>query len=333
MVGVYEFTHLFSNALVPIFIVPGLVLCIVLAMPFLASRAIGQVFNVVFTLGLLVALAALSYHSLAKDRADAAQQNAIAVEQWQAQRVRELARHEGIPPTGALTLLRKDPKAEGRRLFTQYCASCHDHGTSDGLVAQGEDLWIEQSTAPNLAGFASRPWLKGLLDPKQIVGPHYFGNTKLCRSKMVDWVKANLAELDSAEKTDLEKVIMAVSAEAQLPAQRDADAKDAKAIEEGRKLILGGTSLFTCTDCHKLREKGTQGDAPNLTGYGSPEWIAGVIRNPASPRFYGKLNDRMPAYAASADPAQNTLSARQIELLTDWLRGQWYEEISGVEGD
>ena len=25
------------------------------------------------------------------------------------------------------------------------------------------------------------------------------------------------------------------------------------------------------------------------------------------------------------DPAQNTLTARQIELLTDWLRGQWYE--------
>ena len=139
---------------------------------------------------------------------------------------------------------------------------------------------------------------------------------------MVTFVKDSLAGLDATEKADLEKVAMAISAEAKLPAQRDLDLKDAKAIEEGRKLV---TDPFGCTDCHKFREKGTQGDAPNLTGYGSPEWTAAVIRNPASVRFYGKLNDRMPAYAPSADPAQNTLSPRQIELLTNWLRGQWYE--------
>ncbi len=63
-----------------------------------------------------------------------------------------------------------------------------------------------------------------------------------------------------------------------------------------------------------------------MTGYGSPEWIAGIIRNPADRRYYGKLNDRMPAYAASDDPAQNTLSPAQIKLLADWLRGEWYEE-------
>ena len=33
----------------------------------------------------------------------------------------------------------------------------------------------------------------------------------------------------------------------------------------------------------------------------------------------------MPAYAASDDPAQNTLSPDQIKLLADWLRGEWYE--------
>ena len=38
LLGVYEFSHWFSgeSAIVPIFVVPGLVLCIVLAMPFLA---------------------------------------------------------------------------------------------------------------------------------------------------------------------------------------------------------------------------------------------------------------------------------------------------------
>jgi ubiquinol-cytochrome c reductase cytochrome b subunit len=228
-----------------------------------------------------------------------------------------------------LTLLRDDPKAEGRRLFTQYCASCHNHGTNSDTAEIGADIWIEKPSAPNLSGFASRRWLTGLLDPKQIVGPQYFGNTKL--RKMVAFVKDNLADLEAGEKKDLEKVRMAVSAEAKLPSQRDLDLKDVKAIEEGRKLMV---DPFGCTDCHKFHDKGTQGDAPNLTGYGSPEWTAGVIRNPAAVRFYGKFNDRMPAYAASAtDPTQNTLTTRQIELLTDWLRGQWYEEGRGARDE
>jgi ubiquinol-cytochrome c reductase cytochrome b subunit len=326
LVGVYEFSHLFPGqwAIVPIFIVPGLVLCLVLAMPFLARRAIGQVFNVAVTVALLIGVVAMSYHSLAKDRADPAHQKSIAVEQWQAQRVCELIRqNQGIPPVGALSLLRNDPKVEGRRLFVQYCATCHNHGADSDVAEIGEDVWTDKSTAPNLSGFASRRYLTGLLDPKQIGGSQYFGKT----NKMVAWVKDNLADLNDDEQADLKKAIMALSAEAKLPAQQEADAKDAKSIQEGRKLILASDGCLTCTDCHKFHDKGKQGDAPNLTGYGSAEWITGVIHNPAAARFYGKLNDRMPAYAASTDdPSQNTLTARQIELLTDWLRGQWWEE-------
>ena len=144
LVGVFEFSHLFPGgwAIVPIFIVPGLLVCLLLAMPFLAQRTVGHVFNVVFTVALLIAVVSLSYYSLAKDRDDPAHQKAIAVEKWQADRVFELARHEGIPPTGALALLRGDPKVEGRRLFIQYCASCHNHGMSGDDAPIGEDIWI-----------------------------------------------------------------------------------------------------------------------------------------------------------------------------------------------
>ena len=45
----------------------------------------------------------------------------------------------------------------------------------------------------------------------------------------------------------------------------------------------------------------------------------------------------MPAYAASDDPAQNTLSAEQIKLLADWLRGEpevphgrWFKKFPGM---
>ena len=84
--GVYEFSHLFPGelAIIPIFIVPGLLVCIVLAMPFLAKHVVGQVFNVLFTIAVLVALVALSYHSLAKDRDNPEHQKAIALEKEQA---------------------------------------------------------------------------------------------------------------------------------------------------------------------------------------------------------------------------------------------------------
>jgi ubiquinol-cytochrome c reductase cytochrome b subunit len=108
-----------------------------------------------------------------------------------------------------------------------------------------------------------------------------------------------------------------------LPSQAALDAKDAKIIAEGRKLMVDD---FGCTNCHKFHKSGSLGSAPELTGYGSAEWIAGIVRNPANRHYYGKLNDRMPAYVGSNDPAQNTLSAEQIKLLVDWLRGDWYEE-------
>ena len=43
-----------------------------------------------------------------------------------------------------------------------------------------------------------------------------------------------------------------------------------------------------------------------------------MIGDPSQPRFYGQKNDRMPAYRES-------LSREQIEILADWLRGEWYE--------
>jgi ubiquinol-cytochrome c reductase cytochrome b subunit len=53
--------------------------------------------------------------------------------------------------------------------------------------------------------------------------------------------------------------------------------------------------------------------------------MIGMISNPSAPRFYGKHNDRMPAFAADeSDPGKNTLSRKQIELIVDWLREDYY---------
>jgi ubiquinol-cytochrome c reductase cytochrome b subunit len=317
--GLYEFSQLFpgEKAIVPIFFVPGLILVFFLLVPFIGRIKIGHYFNIAVTLALLSGLVFLSYRSFTKDAADLHQQNALAQQQWQTDRTIQLARAKGIPATGALTLLRNDDLTQARNVFKQQCAICHN-----ALDRNGQGIRAIESSAPNLHGFASRDWIAGLLDPKTIVSSDYYGDTKLRKGDMPNFVKENLSSLDEGEKKNLQKVIIALSAEAQLPAQRQIDAQDVGVIEEGRKLLVDD---FSCTDCHKFHDKGKLGDAPDLTGYGSAQWTAAMIGDPKSKRFFGKKNDRMLSYAETNDPAKNILSPQSIRILSDWLRGQSFE--------
>ncbi|MGW8258055.1 MAG: cytochrome b N-terminal domain-containing protein [Thermoguttaceae bacterium] len=314
--GIYEFAQFFpgNQALLPIFIVPALIFVYFLLMPFIGRIKIGHYLNVAVTLCLLTGVAVLTYRSYAKDGADATHQNALADEQSLALRAVELAQAKGIPPAGVWTLLRKDSKTQGPKLFKQYCAGCHN-----AVDHSGQGIKATESSAANLHEFASRQWLAGLLSPKTIVTDDYWGNTKLRRGTMANFVKDNLGDLDAEEKNILRKVIAALSAEARLPFQREIDNRDAVIIREGRKAI---SEVFSCTDCHKYHEKGVFGGAPNLTGYGSSVWLKAFISNPQSNRFYGKKNDRMPAFAESGNPTNDLLSGHALEMISDWLRGR-----------
>jgi quinol-cytochrome oxidoreductase complex cytochrome b subunit/mono/diheme cytochrome c family protein len=224
----------------------------------------------------------------------------------------------GIPPQGAVWLLRNDPVTQGPRLFARNCASCHRYDGHDGLGAPVAD----PQSAPDLKGFAGRTWVEGLLDPQQVDGLKYFGpNMKSHAGKMVDYVKDTVAEnlKDEQDRADLGKIVAALAAEARLPTHRDADARDAQLIEEGRAAMSG--DAYECTDCHDFRGRkanlGGSNRGPDLTGYGSRPWLIEFIRNPAHPRFYGARNDRMPHFGE-----QKLLDDRQIGLIVDWLRGE-----------
>jgi quinol-cytochrome oxidoreductase complex cytochrome b subunit/mono/diheme cytochrome c family protein len=223
----------------------------------------------------------------------------------------------GIPPQGAVWLLRNDPATQGPRLFARNCASCHRVRGHDGTGAPVGD----PQSAPDLYGFASRQWIAGLLDPAQVDSERYFGpKMKAHAGKMVQFVKEDVAEAtEDAEKKDLQHITLALSAEAALPAQREADRADATQVATGREAMAA--SVFECTKCHAFRdEKPSLGGAnrgPDLTGYGSRQWLIDFIRNPAHPRFYpGAKNDRMPAYGE-----QKMLDDHAIGMIADWLRG------------
>ena len=96
----------------------------------------------------------------------------------------------------------------------------------------------------------------------------------------------------------------------------------------GRELITGGLaevleSGMSCIDCHKYHDSGELGSAPDLTGYMSRQWMVDFIKNPASERFYGEYNDRMPSFAPHDNPQLNQLDDQTIGLIVDWLRGDW----------
>ena len=185
------------------------------------------------------------------------------------------------------------------------------------LRRRPEHFAEQKPTAPDLYQFAGRAWIAGLLDPKTVAGPKYFGNTKFRRGKMVKYVRDSFDDLDREGKQEVDDMAAALSAEAALPWQREEDQRAAARLKAGQNALVKN-----CVDCHKFRDKGQLGNSSDLTGYGSRAWLAGFLGDPTRKCYYGKANDRMPAYGAGGD-ANRLLSEREIGLLADWLRGQW----------
>ncbi len=132
-------------------------------------------------------------------------------------------------------------------------------------------------------------------------------------------------------RPELSDIAAALSAQAQLPEQREADAK---AEQDGS--ITRGIEIIetTCAKgCHRFGDAGQLGLAPDLTGYGSWEWMMGMVSDPSHRRYYGRENDRMQSYGLSLDkPQENQLSAGQISMIVDWLRDDYIgaaEEVAG----
>jgi len=78
--------------------------------------------------------------------------------------------------------------------------------------------------------------------------------------------------------------------------------------ESGRKLFAD-----KCESCHAIDGKG--GDsAPDLTGYLSHEWVAGLIKDATAPKYYGRTK------VNGMDPADAT--PEQISSLADFVLSQ-----------
>jgi ubiquinol-cytochrome c reductase cytochrome b subunit len=239
----------------------------------------------------------------------------------EAERAVRLARTIENPWTAVVGAAPAKPETnqqKAERLFAANCAACHSHTDQAGA-----GIAAKVPSAPNLYGFGSREWLSGLLNPAQIKGDRYFGKTKHAEADMVQFVNDNLAKLDDDGKAMLQSLIAALSAEAALPSQAEAD-KKAEAdgtLAKGRGAFAESFDSSSCVDCHKIRDQGDLGSAPDLTGWGSRDWLVRFISDPAHGAFYRATNDRMPAFGqATTGTKQALLTAEEIDLLARWLR-------------
>ncbi len=242
-----------------------------------------------------------------------------AVEQAEADahRAVELAgRPERIPPGGALELIRTDPLSQGPKLFAQHCSSCHAH--VDPAAPEAAEL-LAASSAANLYRFGSADWARGLLDPEQVAGPAYFGNTAHAEDDMVSYVTDDMSDRDSWSEEQIEAVAVALAAEAAVVGD---ESLDPAIVEQGRALMADEER---CGSCHHAGDNETEnGYAPDLAGWAGREWLIGIITNPNHERFYPETNDRMPSFGVAEEGGVPALSETQIGLIADWLRGEWY---------
>jgi ubiquinol-cytochrome c reductase cytochrome b subunit len=212
----------------------------------------------------------------------------------QARRARRLAVENGVPAAGGVAVFTTAPFYRARTVWQRECAACHQGDERKGPLIE--------------AGWNDRAWIRGLLlDPGHA---DYFGRTK----------KIAAAE-DAMPKTvapaaDVDALVEMVYAESGA-----ADADPAK-VARGQALFDsddddgdGEDDEGSCTACHE-RTGVESSSGPNLTGRGSPAYLAAFIRNPAEDRFYG-VRDEMKAFGPDK-LAEDELAA-VVEYLI-WLR-------------
>jgi ubiquinol-cytochrome c reductase cytochrome b subunit len=254
---------------------------------------------------------ALALHATRHDAHDSAFQKARAKADVQATAVAKLAMN-GVPPAGALDLVRHDPELRGRDLFDRHCASCHVLGDLGDPT---------KATATRLDGWGTSAWVEAMMhDPD---APEFFGRGPY-KGQMPS-VDVRPKGKPASEpwspmlKSDAEKRAVA----AFLVAQAQADsASDPPRPPDGARALGEKIVSERCTACHLYKGQGDDEGtnvAPELAGYGSLTWTRAQIANPSTPETYREkaLDPAMKKHMPRFD---GDLSASDVDIVARWTR-------------
>ncbi len=222
----------------------------------------------------------------------------------------------GIPDGGAALLLRRDPKTAGKKLFGQHCAVCHGmKGVSEGANLKASDL----------TDYPSRAWIWSMLQNPG--DPRFFGRTSLkgmkgWSTKHHDLRKSLMDEMNDATKKDtqaeaakklayydawLERVVdWLASRPTDMPKKNPATPQEKK-LAEGYEAFNDKTiKPGRCSSCHSYGGEGGS-EGPDLTGYGTAEWIRLTIVAPGHPSRFGTKYNAMTAFRNDQGPGAELL--------------------------
>ncbi len=253
---------------------------------------------------------ALSLVARSHDAHDAHFVKARAMADLQAEAATKVAMN-GVPPAGALEMVRTDPDIRGRDLFGRHCASCHVLG----------DLGdAEKATATRLDGWGTPEWIAAMIhDPD---APQFFGRGPY--KDQMPSVDTRPKDKPAGEarspmvKTDAEK-----SAVAQFLSSLGDEPGDAPRPLDAATRALGEKIVSErCTSCHLYKGQGDdEGSnlAPELAGFGSLAWTHAQVANPATVQTYREkaLDEAMKKHMPRFD---NDLSPADVGLVARWTR-------------
>jgi ubiquinol-cytochrome c reductase cytochrome b subunit len=279
--------------------------------------------------------------------------SAYATAHREGDRAIELAQTDtGIPPEGAISLLRNDPLTQGPKLFERYCIECHQPADRAGewtrtiTAEDGTQQTVEiPPTAPELADprkpgavrFGSRDWIRSVLTD---FAGHFAplanmtvenGATEeqaeaadaILNGSMAGWSEGYGPELTSAENADgFEALVEFLYAQS---GRADARPVEDDLVQRGREIFESGeiSGEDACAGCHTMHARGedepvSDGLYPILTGYGGTEWLTQFIADPdAHYAGNGEGYNAMPGFA-------DQLSPHDLEMLARWLTGEYH---------
>jgi quinol-cytochrome oxidoreductase complex cytochrome b subunit/mono/diheme cytochrome c family protein len=209
----------------------------------------------------------------------------------------------GIPPEGSTYILRRDPLTQGAKVLESRCLVCH--------VFKGKGSG--KQAASDLFGFGSRAWIAGLLKNPQ--GASHFGTAPQLDG-MAEWKKSS-----KLTAQQLDQVADFVASFASIPEDMTTeDWLNSPGVSDHPGLAPFQKECGSCHVIDGLSEGGMR-DAPKLFGWGSPHWIAHMIRKPRSSDKYGFLDEKQANQMPAIGPDQITSS--DVEVLIRYLKDDY----------
>ena len=266
-------------------VIPGAVFLVLALMPFFDRVLPGKLAHALacaFVFTLAGGAGYFLFEAVTSDARDEGFQAARAKADVAAKRAIALANDPdvGVPPEGSGYVLLRDPLTHGRGVLDAKCLGCHVFG--------GKGL--DKQAAPDLKGFGSRAWLRGLLENPS--SDAYYGKVPGCDG-MAEWKKGSkLTPKELAAVTDFVASFAAIPED-----QTPVEWLNSPGVADHPGVKPWEVECGTCHAIEGLSEGGLR-DAPGLFAWGSPRWTRRMILKPGAPDYYGFLEpaQQMPAF-------------------------------------